>query len=325
MKCVLAANTMEHPGFVSFVQAAARAYPGAAFIVCGDLLNVFPEPGEDIAGSIFSAIYGPAFGDELDRLRLNYFRDVHKSPLIPQLREIFLPQGATYTQAMALASHRYTHIFAALSQASGNNELYYIPGNMDYPELSALFSAAYPNVFQLDGEIVDVGGVRLAGVGGIPSSAQPFGRVTPISPYEMTEEAYERRLAACWGADILVSHLSPAESPALDSFLRESPVRALICRAPFSLQEAGSCRGMSQCDYIEGKLVVRVRPFDYPENFAFVVDFPPDPMVEPTLEIYDWRLADEPAAATLHDLPHGVAQSSAEGALAGLHDASPAV
>jgi Icc-related predicted phosphoesterase len=289
MKLILAANTMEHPGFAAFVRDAMARYPDAALVIGGDLLNVFPEPGEDLQGSILYQIYGQMIDDELGKLRLNHFTDVEHSPLVGPLREVFQLDGRNYTEALAIASRRYARVFSSLREALGSRIVYFIPGNMDYPEVSALFSNACPGAFQLDGDMITVDGVRLAGIGGIPHSAQPFGHVTAISPYEMTDEDFERRLASVWGADVLISHLSPDESPALESFVRESPLRLLICRSPFSLREYGNCRGLSQCDYIEGKPVIKVRPFEYPENLAFIVDFFADPMADPIVDLYAWR------------------------------------
>src|SRR5690348_16946308 len=107
MKFILAANTMEHPAFSTFVRDAATDHPEAAFIICGDLLNVFPEPGEDLRSSIFYEIYGDILVEELERLRADHFTTVSSSPIIGPLREIFCEDGRTYQQGLALASRRY--------------------------------------------------------------------------------------------------------------------------------------------------------------------------------------------------------------------------
>ena len=58
MKLVLASNILEHPAFARFLQSAVARVPDAAICVTGDLLNVFPEPGEDLQGSIVHELYG---------------------------------------------------------------------------------------------------------------------------------------------------------------------------------------------------------------------------------------------------------------------------
>lgn len=300
MKFILTANTMEHPGFAEFVRDAAADYPEAAFLHCGDLLNVFPEPGEDLRGSIAYELYGELIIEEMARLRASHFANLPSSRFVAPLREMFAPEGRNFARAKALAGRRYAGVFAGMGHAVGDSELYFIPGNMDYPQLSTLFAAPCPSIYQLDGDMVTTGGVRLAGVGGIPHSAQPFRDMVPISPYEMSEAEYSRRLADVWGADVVITHISPEESPELAEFLRDSPVRLLVCRAPFDLgRRVGSCRGTSQSAQLEGKTVIEVRPFDFPENLAFVVDFSPDGTV-PQIDVLRWRSRDPSrvAAAT---------------------------
>lgn len=297
MQLILAANTIENAHFPVFVHDAMQTYPNAAVALTGDLLNVFPEPGEDFESSIFYEIYGELLPQEMHRLHAQHFNDIQNSTLIAPLHEFFDPDGRTYCQALALASRRYARVFGEMSRALRGRMLYYIPGNMDYPRLGALFASSCPNIQQLDGEIMDIQGVRVAGVGGIPHSCQPFHEVAPISPYEVTDLAFERSLKAVWGAEILISHLSPAESPVLEAFVRESPVRMVICRAPFNLQSMNDCRGASQYEHSEGKWIVRVRAFEYPKNDAFVVDFSPDVMIDPSIEEYCWQAPGSSIAA----------------------------
>ncbi|HET6344089.1 MAG TPA: hypothetical protein VFH51_04110 [Myxococcota bacterium] len=299
MKLILAANSMEHPRFAAFVRDAAAAHPDAAFVMCGDLLNIFPEPGEDLRNSIFYELYGELLVEEMQRVHATHFADLAHSRFVRPLHDLFDAGGDTYEAGLAAAGRRYARVFGELRAALGGRTFYFIPGNMDYPQLTSLYAAASPNLVQLDGDIVSLGDLRLGGVGGIPRTAQPFHAVAQVSPYELSEAAYERRLHAVWGAEILVTHLAPEESPILERFVRESPVRLVICRAPFNLGQERSCRGMLACQAFEGRTVFKVRPFDYPENVAFVVELCADPLADPRVELFTWHdghVAEAPAA-----------------------------
>src|SRR5689334_11626280 len=111
MRFVLAANTMEHPGFPGFARDALAAHPDAALVICGDLLNIFPEPGEDLRGSIFYQLYGEFIVEEMEILRANQFATVHTSRFIELLRELFTVGGKTHALGTSLASHRYDLVF----------------------------------------------------------------------------------------------------------------------------------------------------------------------------------------------------------------------
>jgi hypothetical protein len=289
MRLILAANTLENPGFEAFVSDCTAAYPDAAVLVCGDLLNVFPEPGEDIAGSIAYELYGEPVREELNRLHAQNFADAQRSPLVCILHQLFLDPGPQRARAAAIAAARYEKIFAKLTAARRHAPLLFIPGNMDYPQVAARLLRHAPDIAMLDGTKALLGGLLLGGLGGIPSSAQPLHGIAPISPYELSDAAYEAQMQAIWGAEVVLSHLSPSESPALQDFVRRSPVRLLICRAPFMLQRAGNCRGRSQLSWEAGKMIVAVRPFDYPRNEAYMVDLEAGGNAAPTVHIYSWE------------------------------------
>lgn len=289
MQLILAANTMEHPGFPGFLRDAAQRYPQAAFAVAGDLLNVFPEPGEDMRSSIFYELYGNLAVDELQRLHDCQFSDVADSPLVGPLREIFTPGGRTLQQGRALASRRYGRVFGEMRAALNGRSLYFVPGNMDYPGLAQLFAAASPHIHDLDERVAEVDGFFLGGAGGIPSTAQPFGAITPISPYEMTPAAYAAHLEKARGCDVLLTHLAPEESPELSAFVQNSGVRLVLCRAPFDLRQTDNCRGLSQVSRLGSATVLKIRPFDYPENATFLVELNAHDGLPPHVEIFTWR------------------------------------
>lgn len=288
MKFILASNILEHHAFSNFISDTLINYPRAEFLVAGDLLNIFPEPGEYLEGSIFYELYGELI-NELDYLVKNNFKGVEKSPLIKPLQDIILPVGKHFFDAQIIAIHRYKKFFNKIERSLRNNQLYFIPGNMDYPILSKYLTIDSPYIHQIDNEILEKDGVIIGGIGGVPNTNHPFRGIVEISPYEMTEAEYERRLKNLWGVDVLITHVSPEECLILNEFLANSPLKLLICRAPFNFRRQSDFRGPLELYGIGDKYVIKVRPFEYPQNQAYVIDLVAGKLTPPAVEVFSWR------------------------------------
>ncbi len=278
---------MEAPNFYAFIAASGVGHPGSAVVVCGDLLNVFPEPGENLEASIFYEIYGDLIVEEMARLRVSHFADVAASRFIQPLRDMFSPKGPTRRVAEHIAAARYEQVFEHLQRALGSRQLFITPGNMDYPAMVALHARRYPNMHCLDGACVTIEGMRIGGVGGILRTSQPFYPIADVSPYERSDEDYAAALAAVQTAQVVLTHASPAEAPVIAHLLDAGAPTALLCRAPFEFEHAvGSCRGISRIHHHGNALIVAARPFEDYENHAFVVDLRDNRI--PDIEIFAW-------------------------------------
>lgn len=287
MKLILASNILEHPGFFDFLRAAGERYPSASFLVSGDLLNIFPEPGEDLEGSIFHELFGGRLiTDEMNRLVKGRFADAKSSRFLEPLEEMFRPVGSRFEEASQLAEARYARMMKPLAAALGDRSLYFIPGNMDYPRLAASAIAPYPRIRMFDHEVIVLDGVRVGAVGGVPNTVHPFRGVAEISPYEMAEAEYVRRLNSLWGVDVLVTHVSPQECPALKTFVVESPLKLLICRAAFNFNRDSDFRGKLEVQDLAGKKVIQVRPYDFPVNHALVVEISRERLLPLEVEVF---------------------------------------
>lgn len=288
MKFIVCSNTMEVPHFYDFIAAAVVQEPDAAFLVCGDLLNVFPEPGEDLEASIFFDLYGELIVEEMERLRATRFGDLANSRFIKPLRDMFAVGGASYEAARLKAAARYEALFDQLARALSGRPFFVIPGNMDYPDMLRAHCDEHPNMFYLDGDTVTIEGICVGGVGGIPRSAQPFFPHVDISPYERSDDDYARALSAVHSADVVLAHLSPSESPQVESFVREGTVKSFVCRAPFELtRRTGSCRGTSRMDFVDDTLLIQARPFEPAGNHAFVVQMGAEAV--PDVTVFTWQ------------------------------------
>ena len=304
MKLIVCANTMESPHFYAFVAASGVQYPSSAVAICGDLLNVFPEPGEDLEASIFYEIYGDLIFGEMARLRSTHFQNIAASRFIGPLQDMFGAQGATRRVAEHIAAARYEQVFEHLERALNGRHLFVTPGNMDYPDMVALHCRRRSNMHCLDGTHVTFEGICIGGVGGIPKSTQPFYPMVAISPYERSDEDFAAAFAAVDTAQVVLAHASLSESPAVQRCLQSIPCTVLLCRAPFELNRpTGSCRGVSRIHYQGHALMVAARPFETGENHAFVVDMRDNHM--PDIEIFAWTPeAARPGAPLPSHLPH---------------------
>jgi hypothetical protein len=242
---------------------------------------------------MFHAIFGARVVDEVRRLVETGFTAADDSWLVEPLRDMFLPEGRIARRALALADARYARIFAGIAGALAGRSFYFIDGNMDYPALSRERAAVAPGLVPIAETVVTVDGITLAGLGGIPNTAHPYRGVVEISPNEMSEEEYERRLESLPAVDVLCTHLSPEEAPALGRFLDRGGARVLVCRAPFDFRDARDFRGRNAIRRRGDAHVITVRPFEWPNGGAFVLDLAPG--APPHLEV--WSYAGASAAA----------------------------
>lgn len=294
MKLLLVSNVLEHEAFPEFLRAAGAAHPDADILCAGDLLNVFPEPGEDFSGSMFHEIFGARVVDEMRRLVETGFSAADDSWLVEPLRDMLLPGGQSARRALAIADARYVRLFAEITAALAGRRFHFIDGNMDYPALSCVRASASPSLVSISDRVVDVGGLSIAGLGGIPNTAHPFAGVVEISPNEMSEAEYERRLFRLAGADILCTHLSPEEAPALARFVELGHTRVLVCRAPFDFRRVHDYRGRSSVRRVGDTWVITVRPFEWPAGSSLVIDL--EPGAAPDVEVFSYAGVARPAA-----------------------------
>lgn len=291
MKLVLLSNILEHPSFPVFIRDTIDQYPDVTFLVAGDLLNIFPEPGEDLAGSIYTEIYGlDHLQTGMDELIQTQFKNIDNSDLIEPLQQMFLPLGRHYKTATALAYRRYNELFSQIGHhlLDSQSRFLFIPGNMDYPYLAYKATVLHREIIQLESDYIRSNGWKIGGLGGIPETAHPFGGVVQISPNEMTDSEYQRRLQAMWGIDILVTHISPEEYPPLAQFIQHSPTKILICRAPFNFKKQSQYRGELQHKHLHDTLVLYIRPFEYPTHHYYVLTLEKG-TDQPQLERMTWH------------------------------------
>jgi Icc-related predicted phosphoesterase len=177
--------------------ALARALDGAdALLVLGDLLEAvdYTDPSRGIMGRLYGAESTARWIELRTAQRFREARELSRAMLARAAAE----RGED-PQEMLLGAIRaeYREIFAAMPSPA-----FCTYGNVDAPALWPEFLG--DGIRALDGEVVELGGLRVGFVGGGLSD-------TPSRyPYLVTEETYAAKVAALGPVDVLCSHIPPA-------------------------------------------------------------------------------------------------------------------
>lgn len=173
------------------VDALARAGEGADALLClGDLI-LYLDYADHSAG-IMAELFGAAAVSDLIALRSARRFDEARA----WSGQLWAALPGDRRQILEAAVRRqYADLFAAFPTPT-----YLTYGNVDLPPLFGDYLR--PGVRLLDGEVVDLGGVRVGFVGG--------GLRTPMrTPWEISDEEYAAKVAALGPVDVLCSHIPP--------------------------------------------------------------------------------------------------------------------
>lgn len=173
-------------------EALARAGDGADALLClGDLV-LFVDYADHSKG-----IFADIFGAESSRR----FIALRTEGRFEEAREFGNRlwdgvEGSRREILDAAVSRQYAELFAAMPTPA-----YLTYGNVNVPRLWDAHVREGQRT--LDGEVADIGGVRVGFVGG--------GLRTPMrTPHELSEEEYAARLDAVGEVDVLCTHIPPA-------------------------------------------------------------------------------------------------------------------
>lgn len=191
---------------VSDVHGNASALPQAAkgadaFVVLGDLLDFVDYHNHErgIMGTLFGA-------DNVCR-----FAALRRSGNLAEMGAFARSLWESLDDPRAAVSdavhQQYDRIFGVLSTL--DVPVYATPGNVDAPHLWAEYS---DGVTVLDGDAVDIGGLRFGFVGG--ALAPPTYRSRPGAawrPYMRTADSFTAAIDDLGAIDVLCSHVPPAD------------------------------------------------------------------------------------------------------------------
>ncbi|ALE74105.1 MULTISPECIES: metallophosphoesterase [unclassified Pseudonocardia] len=185
--------------------ALARAADGAdGLIVLGDLLEFIDY--RDPENGIVSRLLGTGVAAEFGRMRRIGAPRAQMLGLLERSWARFADPAAAVEEAVA---EQYAELFGVLSGLGV--PVWAIPGNVDMPH-------AWPEadgVTAADGRVIEIGGVRVGFLGGVPlpPGVDPR-RNGPWRPHFLGHDEWTARLDALGPADVLCTHVPP-EHPAL--------------------------------------------------------------------------------------------------------------
>ncbi|GAA0324926.1 metallophosphoesterase [Actinoallomurus spadix] len=172
--------------------ALALAGDGAdAFICLGDLILFidYDDHGKGIFAELFGAEHATRFIELRTQKRFDEAREFSRSMWATL-------DGDARPYIEAAVRRQYKELFGAMPTPA-----YLTYGNVDIPRLWA--ESLRPGQRVLDGETIDIGGLRFGFVGGGL-------RTEYRTPYELDEEVYAAKVAALGAVDVLCCHIPPA-------------------------------------------------------------------------------------------------------------------
>jgi len=177
-----------HGAFEALEEVAGR---GEQLLILGDLINLLDYRTHQ---GIIADVLGTEFGEAVSGLRANG----DYSAMRQAWAQIVGQRPDDVRAAMnAAITASYSRCRTALASAVG----YCTYGNVDNPSL--LRDSLPPTMRFLDGEAVEIGGLRFGFIGG--------GTSTPMAGAgEVTDEEMARKLEEMGPVDVLCSHLPPA-------------------------------------------------------------------------------------------------------------------
>jgi len=175
------------------ISALRKAGENCDFLIClGDLLlyTDYEDPGNGIMGKLF----GAKFNEEFIRLRTaNLFTEA-RAMAMAKWEELGNREELINREVKA----QYDEIFDAMP-----TPVYLTYGNVDRPEFWNQYKKDGMKV--LDGQVIEINGIKFGFVGG--------GLKTPYrTPYEITDEEFQKNVDALGPVDVLCSHIPPAIS-----------------------------------------------------------------------------------------------------------------
>lgn len=179
-------------------EGLARAGEGAdAVFVLGDLLDFvdYREHGKGIMGRLFGADKVAVFA----RLR----REGTREETVAYARSLWSSLADPAAAVDEAIHEQYAALFAVMSAPT-----YATPGNVDTPDLWPHYASS--DLRMLDGETVEVGGLRVGFVGGglLPRGVTPR-RGGVWRPYLRTQEDFDASIGELSDVDLLCSHIPP--------------------------------------------------------------------------------------------------------------------
>jgi Icc-related predicted phosphoesterase len=186
-----------HGNSDALLRAGERA---DALVVLGDLIDFVDY--QDHRAGILGRIFGSEVVGRFARLRV----DGRPGELRRYADSLWAGLADPRRTLEDAVREQYRKLFAALSATSV--PCYLTPGNVDLPHLWPEFLT--DGLRALDGQVVELGGLRAGFVGGLPlPPGLPVARDGAWRPYVRASAEYDAACAALTQVDLLCSHVPP--------------------------------------------------------------------------------------------------------------------
>lgn len=172
--------------------ALAKAGDGADALIClGDLI-LFVDY-EDHGQGMFAELFGREAADRFIELRAGKLFEEARRFSRQQWASL---EGDAWTHIEAAVKRQYAELFAAMPTPA-----YMTYGNVDLPSMWPEFAREGHHI--LDGQVVELGGLKFGFVGGGL-------RTEYRTPYELDDDVYAAKVEAVGQVDVLCCHIPPA-------------------------------------------------------------------------------------------------------------------
>lgn len=181
-------------------EALARAGDGAdALIVLGDLLDFVDYHQHD--RGILGTLFGPEKVSTFARLR----REGSREESLAFSRSLWATLEDPASAVDDAIRTQYAELFGAMSAPT-----YATPGNVDSPHLWPEFAGN--GVTIVDGEVVEIGGLRFGFVGGVvlPTGTPPPRKNPVWRAYLRRREEFDEAVGKLSDVQVLCTHVPPA-------------------------------------------------------------------------------------------------------------------
>lgn len=167
-------------------------------MVLGDLIDFVDY--HDHSRGILGAVFGPEKVAVFARLR----RERRHNEIAAYASSLWASLSDPAAVVEEAVREQYAKIFAAMPTPT-----YATPGNVDVPDLWPEFAGE--GVRALDGEVIDIGGLRFGFVGGglLPPNIVRRKRGGVFRPYLRTDADFAEAVRALPELDVLCSHVPP--------------------------------------------------------------------------------------------------------------------
>jgi len=177
----------------AYEELACQLEQDDTLIMLGDYINL-------IDFFTLDGLLSRLFSQEEIRQVLRWIERREKAKALEFIQRFTSPPGDRYQEAVALIRESYRQMASQIKCRT-----YLLYGNNDYPQLLREIIAGVPNLFLMDGETIELAGLKIGFISGSPPTPWTY-----TLPGVVKEEEFREKIARLGPVDILCSHVPPS-------------------------------------------------------------------------------------------------------------------